>query len=140
MSGKYVAEVPPRRADADALAGHVGDGPDVGVLQHQELEGRIVHRENRPHRAGGRLACPYAGPVPRLQRHAHGDEAEFCLARFQQRDIFGWPFRRSGDDRKIERARQDLGEALAIYEVGAAGRGGTDCEVIGPIRFGGPAK
>ena len=36
-----------------------------------------------------------------LQRHAYGDEAEFCLARFQQRDIFGWPFRRSGDDRKI---------------------------------------
>src|SRR4029077_16969577 len=31
-------------------------------------------------------------------------------------------------------------EARAIDEVGAAGRGGTDCDVIGPIRFGGPAK
>ena len=45
-----------------------------------------------------------------------------------------------GIDRKIKRARQDLGEARAIDEVGAAGRGGTDCDVIGPIRFGGPAK
>ena len=45
-----------------------------------------------------------------------------------------------GIDRKTEITRQDLGEARAIDEVGAAGRGGTDCEVIGPIRFGGPAK
>src|SRR5665811_2514272 len=64
---KELRDINPCRAaagtDADALLRHLCERADVGTLQDQKLEWRVVHRENGTHRPGGLARRPYPGAV-----------------------------------------------------------------------------
>jgi hypothetical protein len=108
------------RADADALAGHLGDRANPGILENEKVERRVVHREDRPHSACRLAADPCAGAVPGVERNAHRHESDLRLASFEQLDVLSGSFRGLHRHRKLEDAGQDLRQTLAIDVVGAA--------------------
>src|SRR5262249_39236382 len=87
------------------------------------------------HGARRRLACPDAGCVPGLQRDAGGYKAEPCLALFKQLDVLSGAFGCEPHHRKLENARQNPSESLAVDVIRPSRRCRADIEVVRPARF-----
>src|SRR5262249_44703 len=104
-----------------------------------ELERRVVHWEDGPHRAGLLAARPLAGSVPSLLRHPERDEGELDLAGFEQLDVLGWSFGWSHENRDIKLAGQQLHEAVPIIVVGRGGWCRADREGLGPVCLARPS-
>src|SRR5690349_3845064 len=75
-SGYVVGGRATLRPDTDALRGQIGEGVDRSVAPCDEMEGRVVHREDGADRTELSPAGPAAGAAPGLQRRTGRDEAE----------------------------------------------------------------
>ena len=130
--------MPARGPTPGALAGEVLHALDARFLQRDEVERRVVHREQRADVAVLLALGPVALAFPGLQRDAHGRHAEVDLARVGEDDVLVRALRLLradvGADLLVHQARPDL----AVDEVRAADRGGAEGQVLGPagVRLG----
>ena len=99
---------------------------------NDEVEGRVVHREERPQDARGLIAIrPRC--VPGLLRCAEGDEGDLDLAGPQERNVLTGSLCRPNRDRQTEVARQDPRQTLAVAVIRPARRRGADGQGPGPV-------
>jgi hypothetical protein len=121
--------------DTEPLIGHFSERLDPGIRGGKELERRVEHREQCAHRPKLLAVGPFARSIPGLKRRAHRDKAELRVAAVHQQNVLVRPLRRLRRDRKAERFAEDRRQALAVYKVDPARRGGADRQRRRPIRL-----
>ena len=124
------------RTIAEPFAGQLINRPYCRFFRDNELERRIEHREDGPHRAVLGAFRP-TGAIPALQGDAHGGKAEHRLALFEQSDVLTWTLRRLRRDLDSQRMTEDCCDTLTVNIVGAARRCGAQRYRFRPRGLGG---
>src|SRR5262249_36887852 len=119
-------------ANADTQSGKIVNRVDGKTLRRRELKCGVVHREYHAHRAIPGALRPI-GPVPALQRHSHGDEAEHGFLLLHQNDVLCRTLRHLCGRLDMRCAADNPTDTLAITVIDSTGRSGPNRDRTRPI-------